>query len=296
MLPPSVREVSRDEKSAAQRLADLAAAWRGDRGAGDPDAELAGDASSATARDAGSAVSGGATSSVAAFAVDGAASAADRNTEPAEGIRRADGRTVRAIAAVVAVAMVLAGWWWWQGRPREVTRAPAAVVSGQPVAEKVTASPSPAVREVVVHVVGEVVRPGLVRLPAGSRVADAVGAAGGLRPGGHLGGANLARVLVDGEQLVIGAGALPGRTTTDPDTVPGRTTTGPGTGAANAPLDLNAATTAQLEELPGIGPVLAGRIVAWREEHGAFTAVTELQEVSGVGDKVFAAIERLVRV
>ncbi|TAK69057.1 MAG: ComEA family DNA-binding protein [Actinomycetota bacterium] len=192
--------------------------------------------------------------------------------------------------------MVLAGWWWWQGRPREVTRAPAAVVSGQPVAEKVTASPSPAVREVVVHVVGEVVRPGLVRLPAGSRVADAVGAAGGLRPGGHLGGANLARVLVDGEQLVIGAGALPGRTTTDPDTVPGRTTTGPGTGAANAPLDLNAATTAQLEELPGIGPVLAGRIVAWREEHGAFTAVTELQEVSGVGDKVFAAIERLVRV
>lgn len=156
---------------------------------------------------------------------------------------------------------------------------------------------------VVVHVVGEVRRPGIVELPAGARVADAVAAVGGLTDEADQASLNLARALVDGEQVWVGApgeqpppGALQGAGP------PGQQARGSGaqgeaTGGSGAgPLDLNHATQADLEELPGIGPVTAGRVLAWREEHGHFSAVEELMEVSGIGERTFAQLEPLVTV
>ncbi|MBI4941203.1 MAG: helix-hairpin-helix domain-containing protein [Actinobacteria bacterium] len=144
---------------------------------------------------------------------------------------------------------------------------------------------------VVVDVVGKVRRPGLVRLPAGSRVADAGAAAGGATDAAALPRINLARVLSDGEQVVVpdADDPLPA-----PPAAPAATS-GPG-GAArpSGPLDLNTATAADLDELPGVGPVLAGRIVEWRSQHQRFTRVDELAEVAGIGDKVLERLRPLV--
>ncbi len=148
---------------------------------------------------------------------------------------------------------------------------------------------------VVVDVVGRVRRPGLVRLPPGSRVADAVSAAGGLTDAAAVARINLARVLVDGEQVVVPDADDP---VPPPAAAPGAAG-GPGASAtkgATGPLDLNAATSADLDGLPGIGPVIAGRIVAWRSEHGRFARVEELAEVSGIGDTLLERLRPLVRV
>jgi competence protein ComEA len=141
---------------------------------------------------------------------------------------------------------------------------------------------------VVVDVEGRVRRPGLVRLPVGSRVADAVRAAGGATAGAVLSRLNLARVLVDGEQVLV-----PG----PDDAVPavGAGPAGSGSGPS-APLDLNTGTVESFDTLPGVGPVLAGRIVAWRAEHGRFTSVDELGEVPGIGPKALERLRPLVRV
>lgn len=154
---------------------------------------------------------------------------------------------------------------------------------------------------VVVHVVGQVASPGLVTLPEGARVADAVTAAGGATDGADLGAVNLARTVVDGEQLRVPA---PGEVVVPPATggTPGGTTGGAaGTtgGAAGAPgglVDLNTADAATLDTLPGIGPVLAERIVAWRDENGPFASVDELGDVSGIGPSVLGSLRDLVRV
>jgi competence protein ComEA len=144
---------------------------------------------------------------------------------------------------------------------------------------------------VVVAVAGAVRRPGLVTLPAGSRVDDAVRAAGGVRPGGRLGLLNLARRLVDGEQVVVGA-SVP-----DPSTAAGVAAAPAPDGAASAaPLDLNTATAAQLDALPGIGPVLAQRIVDHRTRNGPFRSVDDLRQVSGIGDAKFATLRSAVTV
>lgn len=145
-------------------------------------------------------------------------------------------------------------------------------------------SPSPTTQpEVVVHVAGQVRRPGVVRLPAGSRVADAVRAAGGLRHDGRLGATNLARVVVDGERIEVGEDRAA--------TTPGA----PGAVAAG-PLDLNSATAEQLDGLPGVGPVTAAKILAWRAAHDRFTSVDELAEVPGIGPKTLAELRPHVRV
>ena len=130
-----------------------------------------------------------------------------------------------------------------------------------------------------------------MRLPPGSRVADAVRSAGGGAPGAVLAQLNLARVLTDGEQLLV-----PGPATASAGTpVPSSAATGSASGAS-APLDLNAATQEGLDALPGVGPVLAGRILAWRTAHGRFTTVDELGEVPGIGPKALERLRPLVRV
>ncbi len=148
--------------------------------------------------------------------------------------------------------------------------------------------------EIVVDVGGKVREPGVHRLPAGSRVADALRAAGGVRPGTRTDGLNRARFLVDGEQVIVGApaqatGAVPG------GTAPG----GPGGAAAGAtpaaPVSLNTATADQLDTLPGVGPVLAQHIIDYRARHGGFRSVDELREVNGIGERRFADLRNLVR-
>ena len=146
--------------------------------------------------------------------------------------------------------------------------------------------------EVVVHVVGAVAAPGLVRLPAASRVADALEATGGAAPDADLTRVNLARLLVDGEQVVVPRPGDPVAITPVPSTASGGAAGSP----AGTPVDLNTATLEQLDALPGIGPVLSQRILDFRGEHGRFTSVAELGEVSGIGDAVLADLEPLVRV
>ncbi|MDQ7843289.1 MAG: ComEA family DNA-binding protein [Armatimonadota bacterium] len=155
--------------------------------------------------------------------------------------------------------------------------------------------PAPAVRifeappaaEVVVQVDGAVVRPGLYRLPAGSRTEDAVRAAGGLSPAADSEGINRARLLRDGERVTVpyrGAGSSL------------LTAGAPRDGAASAlpPVDLNRASAAELEGLPGIGPVLARRIIAHRDRNGRFHRLEDLLEVQGIGPKLLARLRQRV--
>lgn len=141
---------------------------------------------------------------------------------------------------------------------------------------------------VVVHVVGEVALPGLASLPVGSRVADAVSAVGGATADADLSAVNLARQLVDGEQVLVPS---PGRAV-----APGAGEASAAGPSGSALVSVNEADLATLDDLPGIGPVLAERIVAWREEHGRFSDVEELAEVSGIGPALLGRLRPLVRV
>ncbi len=150
--------------------------------------------------------------------------------------------------------------------------------------------------QIVVDVSGKVREPGIQRLPAGSRVADALRAAGGVRPGTKTEGLNRARFLVDGEQVVVGQ-AVPGAG------VVGGGAGGVGVGGAvggagagpAAPVPLNTATVDQLDTLPGVGPVLAQHIVDYRTQHGGFRSVDELRDVNGIGERRFADLRNLVQ-
>jgi competence protein ComEA len=146
---------------------------------------------------------------------------------------------------------------------------------------------------VLVHVVGQVRHPGVVRLPAGARVEQALEAAGGATSKADLVRVNLARPVVDGEQIVV---PKPGEAMTGAaGVVGGPLGSGSTTGAA-APVDLNTAGLAELDTLPGVGPVLAQRILDWRSQNGRFSTVDELGEVSGIGEKVLENLRPLVRV
>jgi competence protein ComEA len=140
---------------------------------------------------------------------------------------------------------------------------------------------------VVVDVAGKVRRPGIVTLPVGARVVDAVTAAGGPRPGVRTTGLNLARVLVDGEQVLVGVPPVAGPAAAAVGS-PGPTS---GTAAGPAALvNVNTADQATLETLPGVGPVTAQAILAYRSENGPFSSVDELVEVSGIGEATLAEI------
>ncbi|MGI5160029.1 helix-hairpin-helix domain-containing protein [Microbispora sp. CA-102843] len=141
---------------------------------------------------------------------------------------------------------------------------------------------------VVVYVTGKVRNPGVFVLASGSRVADAIEAAGGLRKGANPGGINLARRVVDGEQIVAGGPATAGAGPA-PDPASGMT---PGAGVVN----LNTATAEQLDALPGIGGVIAQRIVDYRDAHGGFQSVDQLKDVPGIGDRKFAEMRDKVSV
>jgi competence protein ComEA len=208
------------------------------------------------------------------------------------------GRQRVAVALLALAALVAAGVVWARATPRP-TGAPdaqdAAAPADQTLPRVAQAAATPAAAAppgssdlVAVHVTGRVRRPGLVRLPAGSRVHDAIRAAGGATAGADLDAVNLARKLADGEQVRV-----PGPGDPAPQPPPGAAAS-PGATPA-APLDLNTATVEQLDTLPGVGEVTAGRIVAYRTAH-PFTTVDELLEVPGIGQRRFDQLKDLVTV
>jgi competence protein ComEA len=209
---------------------------------------------------------------------------------------------VRVVVVLLLVGLCCAGWALLRARPVAMASPGDAVPAGTPVTPASTgsAAPSPGdassgstpVVSLVVHVLGAVRHPGLVDLPDRSRVQDALDAAGGLTRTADPGELNLAQLLTDGEQIVVGTRAKPRGEVREGS---GSDQSAPGTTAGGV-LDLNGATEAQLEELPGVGPVTAGKILAWRQEHHRFNRVAELQEVDGIGPKTYAQIAPHVRV
>lgn len=200
----------------------------------------------------------------------------------------------RGAVALVAVAMLAAlvvGVYAWRGRPQPQPVAAAPPVSAaDPVA---AGGPSGSAASLVVAVTGKVRRPGVVSVPAGARVIDVLKAAGGPLPGADLAMLNLARKVADGELVAVGvpvpaAGgpAAAGDTGANPA----------GAGAPAQPVDLNTATLAELDTLPGVGPVLAQRILDWRTAHGQFASVDQLADVPGIGDSRMGQLRDLVRV
>ncbi|WP_338931320.1 ComEA family DNA-binding protein [Streptomyces netropsis] len=210
-------------------------------------------------------------------------------------------RTLAALTVVLIAASVFAAYHFWTGRPQTV-RAPArempAAMAAPTAAAVPTAVPAAtaSVRPggvVVVDVAGKVRRPGIQRLPPGSRVVDALNAAGGSRPGTDTTGLNRARVLTDGEQIVVGAPAsAPAAGAAGNAGGPGAPS---GSGSPSGPISLNAATVDQLDTLPGVGPVLAQHIIDYRTRHGGFRSVDELRQVNGIGDRRFTDLRPLVQ-
>ncbi|MFC3383430.1 ComEA family DNA-binding protein [Couchioplanes azureus] len=198
-------------------------------------------------------------------------------------------RGVRALAAVAVVVVLIAAVLAWRARPRvDPAVAPVAADStlDGPGAGGAVAATSSGPAEVVVAVGGKVHRPGLVRLVPGARVADAVRAAGGARPGVDVAPLNLARKVVDGELIMVGV-----------PQPPGAAPAGAGVSAAAGGLvNLNTATLADLDALPGVGPVLAQRILDARDAQGGFRAVTDLRKVDGIGAARYEQLKDLVTV
>ncbi len=188
---------------------------------------------------------------------------------------------------------MLSGVLWGGYSLMQARTVPVAAAAPQPSVAVSAAPPSPsatAAAKLLVHVLGEVRRPGVVTLPEGARVKDALSAAGGLTRRARPGDLNLAAPVADGAQLIVGRAGSQMRGAGGSG--------GGGTGGAGAPakIDLNTATAEQLDALPGVGPVTAQKILAWRTEHGRFRSVAELQEVDGIGPKSYAEIAPHVRV
>lgn len=200
---------------------------------------------------------------------------------------------VAGLVVLVTGAVAVVGVLWWTGRPQPVTPSPPVLTGSSSPSPGATATATP--EHTTVHVAGAVLRPGLVEVAAGGRVADAIAAAGGLLLDADPSALNLAREVVDGERLdVPRTGDAVTATPADPG---GAVSSAPGGAVrADGTLDLNRATATELEELPGVGPVLAGRILDWREASGPFTEVGQLREVAGIGEKTFQSLAPLVAV
>jgi competence protein ComEA len=239
------------------------------------------------------------------------------------------GATALALVAIAAAVLAAVGVWWQRpqvqpvgglptvvaltepgaaGEPRPDGSGPAptparpptgpdAVNGPAPVGATTAPAPEPPGAQLVVSVSGKVRSPGLVEVPAGARVADALAAAGGALPGTDLTQLNLARRVNDGEQVAVGVPAAP-------DAAPaagpiGSGAPAPAAGGPVAPagrIDLNAASADQLDGLPGIGPVTVQRILEWRTRNGRFSQVEQLREIEGIGERRFAQLRELVTV
>lgn len=214
-----------------------------------------------------------------------------------------------ALAVIAAVAVLVTVFTLVRDQPAQVASAKLPPVEMASSASRPpTASPSAKPDSpVVVSVVGLVHTPGLVTLAPGARIADALTAAGGAVNGADTIGLNMARPLLDGEQIVVGVAPRAGQ----PATLGSSVSSGPATSATSAApgkgpasttakpgevINLNTATAQQLDALPGIGPVTAAAIVSWREAHGKFTSVDQLADVEGIGPARLEKLRALVRI
>lgn len=234
---------------------------------------------------------------------------------------------IRAALLVAVLAVCAGAWFWWQaaaGRPEvlplgdvrsegfaddspragEATGLPNEVDSAREDAGaegRIEGTADGPADGVVVHVAGAVVKPGVVRLPAGSRVHQAIAASGGAAPGADLNGLNLALVIVDGQKIQVPRkgevlhleGPAGGTSGTGMAGQDGGHSAG---GADGLKVNLNTATLAELDALPKVGPVLAQRILDWRKDHGSFKTAEDLDAVDGVGPKMLEALLPLVTV
>jgi competence protein ComEA len=211
-----------------------------------------------------------------------------------------------ALAAIAAIAVLVTVFTLMREQPAPVMSAKLPPVDMAATASR-GASPGPSTRPnqpVVVSVVGLVHTPGLVTLAPGARIADALKAAGGSTDGADTSGLNMARQVDDGEQIVVGMAPVNGQpavlgSSVSPGSAapgPSSTTPRPAKSAPTALINLNTATVDQLDTLPGVGPVRAAAIVAWRNANGKFTSVDQLGEVDGIGPGRLEKLRPLVRV
>jgi competence protein ComEA len=211
-----------------------------------------------------------------------------------------------ALAVVAAIAVLVTIFTLMRAEPAPVVSAKLPPVD---MAASATRSPGPSSsarpnQPVVVSVVGLVHTPGLVTLAPGARIADALKAAGGTVDGADTVGLNMARQVDDGEQIVVGIAPVKGQpgvlgssvSAGTTDVGPSSTAARPATAGPAEVINLNTATAQQLDALPGVGPVTAEKIVAWRSAHGKFTSVDQLGEVDGIGPGRLQKLRPLVRV
>ncbi|BBX08768.1 DNA-binding protein [Mycolicibacterium aichiense] len=226
---------------------------------------------------------------------------ADRGASWLAAIRADPGRSGGiALAVIAVVAVLITVFALMRDEPPPVVSAKLPPVE---MVSSAAARPGPDPNQpVVVSVVGLVTKPGLVTLAPDARIADAVSAAGGALNGADTLGLNLARHLTDGEQIVVGIGTPAGQPTALGSSVSGAPPAAsdrpaaPGKGAPSDPVNLNTATVEQLDALPGVGPVTAAAIVAWRDTNGKYTSVDQLGEVDGIGPARLEKLRPLVRV
>lgn len=185
----------------------------------------------------------------------------------------------RGLVIIFALTVGISGFYFFNSRP---SMQPALVqdLNSGIVQEKVLETPV----DLIINVAGKVNNPGVYQLPQGSRVIDAIKAAGNQRKGVDISDINLARLLVDGEQILVGSA----KPSTGKTSVKKITT--------DNPLDINRATIAQLDTLPGIGPITAQRIIDYRIKVGRINSVDELKKISGLGGAKFEEIKSLLRV
>ena len=197
--------------------------------------------------------------------------------EPAQVLVAPPKEAIKPILKLVVIAVLITGVLVWLNRPFPAS-IPEVATPGIPISNSTDVPVvNQGIDQIVVDVKGDVLRPGLVTLSAGARVADAIAAAGGVIPSADVTGINLAERLSDGQMIFIG-NAQSLELSSDPR------------------VNLNLATETDLDSLPGVGPVMAGRIIAWRESNQRFHSIEELQEVPGIGPKVFANLKPLVRI
>ena len=204
-------------------------------------------------------------------------------SEPVELLFEPPRDAVKPIAKLIVITLCLVGLLVWLNRPTTLTNpavnSPGILISVPPTPAGAMATDLNSFDQIVIDVKGDVNSPGLVTLRAGSRVADAIAAAGGLAIGADVSNINLAERLSDGQMIYIGQSQ----------------SSGIGIGADRR-VNLNLATAAELDTLPGVGPVMAGRIIAWRDLNQRFHTIEQLQEVPGIGSKVFKNLKPLIKI
>lgn len=202
-------------------------------------------------------------------------------SEPAELLFEPPKDAVKPIAKLIVITLCVVGLLVWLNRPTTLTNpavnSPGIPISVAPTPADAMATDLNTFDQIVIDVKGDVNSPGLVTLRAGSRVADAIAAAGGLAIDADVSNINLAERLSDGQMIYVGQSQSSGI-------------------GADRRVNLNLATAAELDTLPGVGPVMAGRIIAWRDLNQRFHTIEQLQEVPGIGSKVFKNLKPLIKI